>query len=205
VESTCSDPDARLARLVKCTTGPAHDAIQGTLVVGGAAGYARAKQMLAELLGADQIVVQQIVKGLSSTKPCKNADQVRAFSHKLLNARDVLRELNAIGEVDSQIVIKTIVQILPAFAQAKWSKKQLASWRGSSNYLKFCDFVDFVCSMAEDMCDPLYALNPAQMQSPAPKPPREKVFASSDSGGKPKGGRPKDKKEHNCSFVHTLR
>ena len=58
VESTCSDPDARLARLVKCTTGPAHDAIQGTLVVGGTAGYARSKKTLAELFGADQIVVQ---------------------------------------------------------------------------------------------------------------------------------------------------
>ena len=189
VERTCSDADARLTRLVASTKGAAREAIQGTLVLGGEAGYRRARAILAELFGADQIIVQEIVKGLTGMKCVKTAEQMRSFSHKLISARDILTKLNALQEVDAQIVLKSIVATLPEFAQSKWRKKQLESKRSKSSYLKFDDFVEFAKRVSADMSDPLCSSAGATSAPAAVKPPKEKAFAQTETsqGSKAKG------------------
>ena len=155
VERSCTDPDARLARLISATTGVARDAIMGTQVVGGKDGYDRARNTLADLFGADQLIVQEIVKGLRPEKQLQSSEEVRQFSHRLINARDILTQLKALDEVNSQVVIKSISEALPVFAQNDWSRKQLGSKRDKAKYLKFKDLVDFVQNIAADMSDPL--------------------------------------------------
>lgn len=181
VERTCADPDARLARLISATTGPARDAILGTQVLGGREGYDQAKKTLAELFGADQLIVQEIVKGLRPEKQLRSSEQVRQFSHRLINARDILSKLNALDEVNSQVVIKSISESLPNFAQNDWRKLQLTSKREKGTYLKFVDLVTFVQKLATDMADPL-------CYHPSPKSaPVSKAFLSYDQKPSPDG------------------
>ena len=169
VEQVCSDPDAKLAHLLSCTTGPAHDAIKGTRITGGKEGYERAQAILAEMFGSRQIIVQEVMNELNHySKALKTAQQVRDYSFALSNAREILTALGALSELDSQTVIKGLVANLPIFAQHKWCDKQLKSRRKSDRYLCFTELVDFVISIADGMNDPVCG-QAARTQRNAPK------------------------------------
>lgn len=187
VEKVCSDPDARLVRLVSCTSGPARDAIRGTQIVGGDAGYKKAKEILHDQFGSDHLIVQEVIKGLRVEKVHSSVEQMRDFSYQLLNARDILQEMGAIGEVDAQSTIQELVNTLPNFAKNKWFERQMQSKRTKKAYLKFNDFVLFVSEIANDMADPICgqaarADMRASAKSKSERSKSERSFASSGSG-----------------------
>ena len=157
VEKVCSDPDARLARLVASTSGSAKEAIQCTLVVGGSKGYDRAKAILKEQFGAEHLIIQEVIRDLSSRadRVMNSPEQVREFSYRLIGAREVLQEMDAMAEMDAQSTIRALAECLPKFAQNRWFEHQLKSKREKLSYLKFDDFVNFVDEVASDMTDPV--------------------------------------------------
>ena len=156
VDRVCRDPDAKIARLISCTRGSALEAIKGVQVKGGEEGYQRALLRLKELFGSKHCITQSIVTQLVSNKPAKSAEQVRALSSQLTNALDVLNDLDALDEVNSQIIIRAISQRFPSFAIREWEKKQLFAKKSAGSYLKFPDLVEFANDLESDMNDPLY-------------------------------------------------
>jgi hypothetical protein len=127
------------------------------LVVDGSRGYDRAKAILKEQFGADYLIVQEVIRDLTSRaeRAMQSTEQVREFSYRLIGARDVLQEMDAMAEMDAQSTIRSLTDCLPKFAQDKWFKRQLKSKRERQSYLKFNDFVNFVDEMASDMTDPV--------------------------------------------------
>jgi hypothetical protein len=185
VESVCTDPDARLARLIACTSGAARDAIRGTQIIGVLEGYERAKEILHEQFGSNHLIVQEVVKGLRFEKVHQTVEQMREFSFRLINARDILRKMNALGEVNAQSTILELANALPNFARNKWFKRQMDSKREKQRYLNFEDFVVFVEETASDMADPVCGMA-ARNSSKGGKQQKgdrkqESSFASSDS------------------------
>ena len=155
VDRVCSDPDAKIARLISCTRGSALEAIRGVQIKGGEEGYKRALARLKELFGSKHCVTQAVVSQLVTGKPAKSADHVRTLSYQLTTAHDILSDLDALDEVNSQIIIRMIVDRLPSFGVRKWEKKQLDSKKKDGCYLKFPALVDFVKDLESDMNDPL--------------------------------------------------
>lgn len=187
IESVCTDPNTHLAHLLASTRGLAHEAIRGCQIIGGQKGYERALDILKESFGEDQAVIDRVVSELLTDESLRSPEQVLQFSYKLSNARDILLELEAEDEVDSQIVLQRIVQCLPQTVRMRWRDKQLASKRKSKCYLDFEELVKFVKQVADEMNDPLYGqsklnrLDSKQIPSSPKKPggkPKEKTLAS---------------------------
>ena len=155
VERFCSDPDLKLARLLQYTSDDAFDAISGSSIIGGQAGYDFALRTLKELYGSKHRVTESIIKSLRKAKPVRSPHDMRALSHELRNAFHVLENVDSLAEVNAQVIIFDIVTRLPNFAQNKWQKKTLKSKRMSDAYLKFKDLVEFVEEIADEMNDPL--------------------------------------------------
>ena len=194
VEQVSSDADANLARLLSCTTGLARDAIQGTRVIGGVRGFDRAKAILKELFGSRQVIVQEVMNELDrKCKPLKTASHVREYSFALGNAYDILSELDALCEVNSQIILRKFVSNLPRFAQNKWCDMQLESRRRSDRYLGFSEFVDFVRLVADGMSDPICGQAArAQLNSPKVNADRSvQNFAVTEQGDSVHADKPK--------------
>ena len=183
VDQVCTDPDAKLVRLIACTGGLVRDAISGTQIIGGLNGYERAKTILREQFGSDHLITQEVVRGLKlGDKVYHSAEQVRTFSYKLINARDILQKTKAISELDTQSTIHDLVKSLPSFARNAWFKRQAESKRDKKCYLKFTNFVDFVDEIATEMNDPICGQN-ARFVTKRGKPDRkqEHSFMSADS------------------------
>ena len=179
VDRSCCDADGKIARLLSYTEGPAREAIRGVQVAGGEKGYQRALDRLQRLFGSRHIVTQAIITQLTVMTQAESAGQVRQLGYDLSNALDVLTDIDALGEVDAQVIISRIVGRLPSFAVHGWRKKQLSSKRKADAYLKFSDLVEFVECIADEMNDPLCGIAAQQSalmtyhDSPAREPPLE--------------------------------
>lgn len=155
VDRSCCDADGKIARLLSYTEGPAREAIRGVQIAGGEKGYQRALDRLHHLFGSKHIVTQAIIAQLTVITQAESAEQVRRLSYDLTNALDVLTDIDALGEVDAQVIISRISSRLPSYAVHSWRRKQLKSKREADAYLRFVDLVDFVECIADEMNDPL--------------------------------------------------
>ena len=155
VDKVCDDADSKLTRLLSYVEGPAYEAIKGHQIVGGKIGYESALAKLRELYGDKFRITESIIKGLRSSRKVHSPRDIQAFGFELVNARDILKDINMLHEVDTQVVIFDIVSRLPFFVQNRWSKEELKHKRAKGGYLKFVDFVGFVNDIAEEMLDPV--------------------------------------------------
>ena len=137
VEKLCSDPDARLARLLQYTDGQAKEAIKSSVYVGGEKGYKQALSTLEDLFGSKHKVTQDVIKSLRVNKPVKSANDMCALSHELRYAFQVLEDIGAVHELDSQILIFDLIARLPNYIQNRWCKEELKHKHTSGSYLKF--------------------------------------------------------------------
>ena len=80
---------------------------------------------------------------------------MRQLSHKLRHAQDILGNLKAISEVNTQVIIFDIVVCLPNFVQHRWCKDELKNKHNKGEYLKFSDLVNFVKLVVDEMSNSL--------------------------------------------------
>ena len=149
------DPHSKLTRLIAYTQGAAREAIQGFQIAGGDEGYEKALSRLRELFGSKHTVTQATVNSLLHGKALRTPEQIRKLSYQLTNAHVVLGKLDALDEVNAQVIVGGIVKRLPQFAVQKWERRQLKAKREKGEYLKFPSLVDFVNELADDLNDPL--------------------------------------------------
>lgn len=101
VESVCTDPNSHLAHLIACTCGPALEAVRGCQVLGGLKGCDRAMETLKGTFGSNQMIVHKVIYSLHPDKVLCTAEQVSQLSFQLINARDILTKIDAMGEVNA--------------------------------------------------------------------------------------------------------
>lgn len=155
VDAVCKDANAKLVRLMQYTRGIAHEAIRGTQIKGGEANYQKALDILKSNFGSKHVVTQEIIRSMTSRKSVKTPEEVRALAFELRNSLIVLTDLDALNEVNVQVILKDIIQRLPSFAQMNWDKKQLKCKREQKRYLLFTELVDFVDELNDELNDPL--------------------------------------------------
>ena len=155
VERLVKDADSRLARLLQYTAGKAHQAIQGALIIGGDSGYRFVVKTLEDLYGSKHHVTEDIIRSLRQVKLVKSAHEMRALSHELQNAYNVLQNIGSLFELNAHVIIFDVITCLPNFVQNRWQKVELKSKRDSGSYLKFKDLFEFIELAADEMSDPL--------------------------------------------------
>ena len=88
-------------------------------------------------------------------KPVRTPSDMRTLGFELKNAYQVLSNINAVHELNTQVIIFDIVTRLPVWVQQGWNKQELKSKKASGNSLKFSDLGNFVSEVSDEMSDPL--------------------------------------------------
>jgi hypothetical protein len=100
--------------LIASTTGLAKEAIIGFQVCGDERAYQEALQRLEDQFGKKHMVICATIDRLFG-RQMASAEQVRKFLYQLTSAFDILNQLDAVDEVNSQLIIETVVKHLPPF------------------------------------------------------------------------------------------
>ena len=122
VDKLCADFDSRLELLLQYTSGEAKDVFKSSVFIRGKIGYEQALNMRESLYGSKHRVTQDIIKSLRADKLVKTPDDMRALCNELRNTYQVLDNIDALCELDTQICIFSIVARLPAWVQNRWDK-----------------------------------------------------------------------------------
>jgi hypothetical protein len=168
VDKMCDDPDLKLSRLLKFTSGEAKEALQGCLLIGGVDGYSEARSILSELFGDPHLVTERLLSNLRSGKPARTPSDIRKLAVDLKNAMLVLKDLDCLREVDSQYFMLEVASRLPNFVQSRWRTLAYQTRKSTKSYPDFKVFVDFVVNVAGEVNDPVYGSAPAK-RSDKPK------------------------------------
>ena len=119
VEKFCVSEEARLLRLVQCTTGRARQVIQCCCVMSPEQGYKRAKQLLKERFGNDYVITETWIKRITSFGSIKPADRekLREYADELKSCKETLKAMGRLNEVNNQTNLLRIVEKLPVYLQ----------------------------------------------------------------------------------------
>ena len=80
---------------------------------------------------------------------------MRALCNELRSAYQVLDNIDALCELDTQVVIFSIVAYLPAWVQNRWDKNKLKKKRSIGCYVRFADICKCIEVISDEMGDPL--------------------------------------------------
>lgn len=141
---TSASPASKLTRLVKSTSGEAHNAIKSCLIIGGKVGYDLAMKTLKERFGSDVVISQAVITMLRDGKPVRTASDLRALADVLVNSDLVLKRLSGTQEVQSQRFIASVVDRLQSFLKGKWKKIAMDMKAKDGKYPTFERLVLFV-------------------------------------------------------------
>ena len=159
VDSRSKDSDKKLTHLLKYTSGPAHSAIKGCILIGGDEGYKQALKILKQRFGNAHLVTDRIVQNLRYGNSVRTEAEILQLSDDVSNAILVLKQLNMLSEVSSQAMIVDVVYRLPQFIQNKWCKNATKIKRQTEVYPTFENFSEFLNDIAHDSSDPVYGVN----------------------------------------------
>lgn len=146
----------KLTRLLQFTTGEAKDAIRHCSLIGGTAGYRKARKLLSTRFGNSYTISHTILDNLKNGKSVSSALELRRLADELVTASETLRELKLFSELDNQKCIVDILQRLPNTIRNSWRSKALETKHEKSKYPNFDEFVSFVDRKATDSLDPVY-------------------------------------------------
>ena len=107
----CSDDD-KLVYLLRCTCGPAKDAINMCALMEGRDGYQKAWDILERRFGNVYLVANIIKGNLCSDKPVKSALDLRNLADETENASIILKRSTLYAELDTQHMISDVCQVV---------------------------------------------------------------------------------------------
>ena len=158
------DATMKLNRLIQHTTGKAHDAIFHCAVTGGESGYKEALDILKVRFGNNYLISDKVIQNLRKGAPVKSAEDLLQLSDELKNGLSILKNLDKLNEIDTQISIVQIVERLQPYLRNRWRRDAMESKRVKGRYPSFDELVEFVQRAAEDAVDPVYG-QPGQDRS----------------------------------------
>ena len=103
-------------------------------------------------------------------------------------AQAALKSLDMESEIDIQRSILDILQRCKQYVINKWKRKALEFKRQNSSYPDFSGFVDFICEVASEACDPVYGSEGFQCAATGSHKPgasKNSVLALNAVGGSP--------------------
>ena len=158
VDIVVTNPDMKLARLNQYCVGEAKRAIRSAILIGGEAGYLKAKEILKERFGSKDLVTQTYIHDLTESTPVKTNIDYRVLADELSDAQTVLTELGTIARVDSQEVIQKIARRLPEPPYQKFRRSLLNAKRADKlkEYPGFGFLVTFMSNLADDNNEPTW-------------------------------------------------
>ena len=158
VDLVVTNPDMKLARLNQYCVNEAKRAIRSAVLIGGEAGYLKAKEILKERFGSKDLVTQTYIHDLTEGTTVKSNTDYRTLADELSDAQMVLTELGTIARVDSQEVIQKIARRLPENPYQKFRRSLLSAKRADKlkEYPGFAFLVTFVCNLADDNNEPTW-------------------------------------------------
>lgn len=158
VDRVNADSNAKLMRLVQYCSGKALQVVECCLVMSPDAGYARAREMLAERFGNSYVISQAWIQCVSQGEALRTND-VRAlqeFADTMRACKETLQAMNMLSEVDTQKSLPKIVERLPGYLQNRWRRQAVTTRRAYGRYPDFAHLVKFVDDAAEEANDPVF-------------------------------------------------
>ena len=144
----------KLTQLLRFTTGEAHHAIEGCAIIGGKAGYQRARDILETRFGDKNKINQSIIEHLCQKNLIKGSEDLQKLADDLVTADltfDTMKKT-----YDSQDLISKICSRLNRYHNNRWRNHALDYKEKHDEYPDFKNFVKFISRSAADANDPLY-------------------------------------------------
>ena len=117
--------ETKLTPLLQYTTGEARSAIRNCALLGGKEGYEQARKILLQRFGNSHLIARCMIAGLTECKLMIKAKDIQQLSDDICSAHEALKQLDMLGEIDTQKGIIEILQRCPDFVKARWRKKAL--------------------------------------------------------------------------------
>ena len=156
VDKVATDDTTKLTRLIRYTTGRAHNAISPCIMMDGSTGYKHARKLLLERYGNCHLVSEHLISSLVNGKPIRSADELQAFCDELVNCNMTLQQMGRIQEVQNQTYIASIANRFENYIRNRWKKRALDIKKEQSRYPLFGEFVEFVQEQTLEAIDPVY-------------------------------------------------
>ena len=209
VDQVTSDGNTKLARIIQYTTGDARNAVRFCSILGGEAGYRKARDILKSRFGNPFLICEKVISSLRNGKLLKGSEDLRKFADELSNCYTTLSSLRQVDEINSQSSIAEIALRLPQYLRNRWRKAATEFKETKSRYPKFEEFVEFVEKTASEATDPVYGQWGLKSRTDG-KPPRNTSLSTvvqtskSSSSVKPSGGHQRKWTCSLCNGEHRL-
>ena len=151
-----NDGQMKLNRLLQYTKGDAKEAIRSCAMIGGEEGYQQARKILVSRFGEKELIAKSFISKITNKVSVESASQMRKFADELSNSFTILKRLDMLQEVNSQMFIVDIVKKLQPEIAEEWREFALEMKTSKGKYPVFCDFVDFVQKEADCAMDAVY-------------------------------------------------
>ena len=180
-------PDCeKLHYLKQYLGGPAKEAVNGLFLLNSDEAYSEARRVLRERYGSPNAICDAFRDKLERWPVVSGGDasSLRKFSDFLNQCSVASRIINGMGILSDERENKKMLEKLPHWVAVKWVSI-VAGTRKSGKFPTFPEFVNFVATQADIVCDPLLAKPKTQSSLPknsSPKMSRQaKTFATMQS------------------------
>ena len=134
VDVAVTNGDTKLSRLLQYTTGAAKEAIRKCALIGGDAGYKKARETLVSRFGNDHIVAEKLMSDIKNGKQVRSPIELRHFADDLENSLVILNKMGKLPELDTQSAIIEILTRLQPYVQSRWKRFALDTKKDKDAY-----------------------------------------------------------------------
>ncbi|MCP3679339.1 MAG: DUF1759 domain-containing protein, partial [Gammaproteobacteria bacterium] len=159
VDNVIANDSAKLNRLLRYTAGSAYATISGCAIMGGTAGYQKARQLLKEEFGNPLVIAERMTAVLRDGKSIRNVNELMSLSHDLINCDVALTKIGDMPELNSQHFLASVVNRLQPYLKNKWKRYATDTRERHGRYPHFGELCTFVRSEAKNASDPIYGEN----------------------------------------------
>ena len=151
-----NDDQVKLTRLLQYMSGEAAVAVKSCALIGGAAGYTQAREVLKSMFGSSHLVAQRVINDLRNGKAVSIAAEVRRLAADVTTAYQILSKIGAYSEVNNQHFIRDVLTRCHPQIRSRWRKFALENFESKDEYPDFKQFTSFMDKIAREACDPVY-------------------------------------------------
>eukprot|EP00745_Piridium_sociabile_P015411 TRINITY_DN22861_c0_g1_i1.p2 TRINITY_DN22861_c0_g1~~TRINITY_DN22861_c0_g1_i1.p2 ORF type:complete len:758 (-),score=115.49 TRINITY_DN22861_c0_g1_i1:4093-6366(-) len=167
IERQAISADEKLNYLQRFLGGPARDAVEGLFLMGGAAAYEKALEMLEERFGCHILVAGAFLGKFDEWPVVKNKDgeglrKLSDFLQQCLIAIHVVGHLEILDNPKHQ---RTLTVKLPDWLQRGWLERSSKTLKKTGSYPPFSELAGFIKDKADTANDPVFSMN---VKNPAP-------------------------------------
>ena len=145
-----NDDQVKLTRLLQYMSGEAAVAVKSCALIGGAAGYAQAREVLKPRFGSSHLVAQRVINDLRNGKAVPIAAEVRRLADDVTTAY----KISAYSEVNNQHFIRDVLTRCHPQIRSRWRKFALENFESRNAYPDFKQFKSFMDKIAREVFDP---------------------------------------------------